>query len=93
MDSDHIVVGKERQLFLDGLWTSDSKGVSRVLHTPERREQVLVPESPWERHGMPSCVGYFRDGDRYRMWYRAGADGNQSAAHAARADGKNLRIR
>ena len=90
MDSGHVAVGRERQLFLDDLWTSDSKGVSRVLHTPERREKVLVPDNPWERHGMPSCVGYFRDGDRYRMWYRCDdtAEGNpRFTAYAESEDG------
>ncbi len=90
MDGRHIVVGKERQLFLDDLWTSDASGVSRVLHTPERREEVLIPDSPWERHGMPSCVGYFRDGDRYRMWYRCDdtAEGNpRFTAYAESQDG------
>ena len=90
MDGGHIVVGSDRQLFLDDLWTSDASGVSRVLHTPERREEVLAPESPWERHGMPSCVGYFRDGDRYRMWYRCDdtAEGNpRFTAYAESEDG------
>ncbi len=41
-------IGTDRQLFVDDFWIAESKGVSRKLHSPQKRETVLEPERPWE---------------------------------------------
>ena len=85
-------IGNERQLFLDSLMVSEVKRVERRLHHPTRRELVLTPDRPWETVGMPSCVGYFQDGDKYRLWYHCddNSEGNpRFTGYAESQDGVN----
>ena len=85
-------IGNERQLFLDSLMVSEVKRVERRLHHPTRRELVLTPDRPWETVGMSSCVGYFQDGDTYRLWYRCddNSEGNpRFTGYAESQDGGN----
>ena len=79
-------IGTARQLFVDDFWIDSSKGVRRVLNSPERREEVLVQDRPWERSGTLSCFGYFKDGDRYRMWYRCDDTGEGNPRFTAYAE-------
>lgn len=69
--SDPFDIGSRRELFVDdALIESLSGGVRLELHHPEPREIVLTHDAPWEGSGS----GYhsvFRDGDRYRLYYKA----------------------
>ena len=59
------------QLFLDDHIIERSTGFQRVLHHPEARGPVLVPERPWEAQGItPLYVGRRADG-RLECYYRA----------------------
>ena len=73
-----IDVGSDRQLFLDDIWFSRQQDVKLALHPPVPRNVVIQVDHPWEKKNINySCV--LRDGDRYRMWYRAmeeAADGD-----------------
>ncbi|MEQ1862204.1 MAG: hypothetical protein ABMA13_19990 [Chthoniobacteraceae bacterium] len=64
-------IGSRRELFVDdALIERVSGGATLRLHHPEPREIALVHDAPWEGSGS----GYhsvFKDGDRYRMYYKA----------------------
>jgi hypothetical protein len=67
-----IDVGDRRQLFVDGLLIDNMDAVRQVLHHPVPREIAIKPEHPWEEHGVSYMVA-FRDGDKFRAWYRVDA--------------------
>lgn len=64
-------LGARRELFIDDALVARLGGrASRRLHHPVPREIVLRHDAAWEGTGS----GYhsvFRDGDRYRMYYKA----------------------
>src|SRR6188768_1669967 len=66
-----IDVGSRRELFVDNFLIEKLTGqAQQVLHHPEPREIVITHDGTWEGSGS----GYhsiFRDGDRYRMYYKA----------------------
>jgi len=65
-----VDVGSRRELFVDDHLIERLDGARRVLHHPTPRKIALKHDAPWEGSGS----GYhsiFRDGDRYRMYYKA----------------------
>jgi hypothetical protein len=64
-------IGSRRELFVDDYFTERLAGNAELrLHHPIPRELVLLHDAPWEGTGS----GYhsvFRDGDLYRMYYKA----------------------
>jgi hypothetical protein len=64
-----VQIGADRQLFVDDFWIDTSAGVTRKLHEPVNRGAAISPENPWETYGVSYMVT-FRDGDRFRGWYR-----------------------
>lgn len=65
-----IEIGSRRELFVDRYLIDElSGGAALTLHKPEPQEVVLTTDKPWEGN---TCAYYtlFRDGDRYRMYYR-----------------------
>lgn len=64
-------IGTRRELFVDeALIESLSGGARLELHHPTTREIAIEHDAPWEGSGS----GYhsvFRDGNRYRMYYKA----------------------
>ena len=84
-------IGTQRQLFLDAFWISAANGVSRKLHSPQKRETVLERNKPWEP-GYVSYMGTMKDGDKFRGYYRCGKLGARGAeteltAYQESADG------
>jgi len=71
-DDAAVDIGSERQLFVDQYLIQKMAGVRQLLHHPTPREIVIKPEHPWEKHGVSYMVT-FRDGDRFRAWYRVDA--------------------
>ena len=65
-----IDVGTRRQLFVDGSRIERRSGVELTLHNPIAREVVLERDKPWEGASL-AYASVFRDGDRYRLYYRA----------------------
>jgi hypothetical protein len=70
--ADSIVeVGTRRELFLDDYLIREIRGGARKqLHHPQPQDIAIVHDAPWEGSG----TGYhsvFRDGDIYRMYYKA----------------------
>ena len=68
---DPIDVGSRRELFVDDCLIESLAGKAELrLNHPVARELVLEHDAPWEGTGS----GYhsvFRDGDKYRMYYKA----------------------
>ncbi len=65
-----IEIGSRRELFVDRHLIEHVDGVRIHMNRPQAREIVLVHDAPWEGTGS----GYhsvFRDGDLYRMYYKA----------------------
>ncbi len=67
-----VDIASRRQLFVDEHLIAAKKGVRLVMHLPTRREIVLRPDHPWEALGISYLVT-FKDGDRFRAWYRCDA--------------------
>jgi hypothetical protein len=69
--ADHIALGSRRELFVDDhMIGSLQGGAEQRLHHPQPKEIALMHDAPWEGSGS----GYhsvFRDGDLYRMYYKA----------------------
>ena len=66
---DVLRIGSDRQLFVDDHLIETMSRVRRRLHSPVRREAAIAAEHPWEKGGVSYMVA-FRDGDRFRAWYR-----------------------
>ena len=83
-------IGTDRQLFLDDYWIEKSNEVTRVLHSPVRREAAIVMDRPWEDGALHYLVTFW-DEDRYRAWYRASGytTGNSNTGYAESTDGIN----
>ncbi len=65
-----LQLGSHRELFADKHLIDKLSGDATLhLHKPEPQEVVLVTDKPWEGN---TCAYYsiFRDGDKYRMYYR-----------------------
>ena len=80
-----VDIGTRLELMIDDYLIAKTSGqVRHVLHHPVAREVVMRHDMPWEGSGC----GYhsiFRDGDRYRMYYKAWqltvADGRVEQPH------------
>lgn len=67
-------IGSRLELFVDDwLIENMSGGVDLKLHQAQPRDVVLRFDKPWEGR-WSGYVNVFRDGDLYRMYYRAGLD-------------------
>ncbi len=72
MDSAEMInIGSRRELFVDNyLVDTQSGNTSFRLHSPTSREAILVTNRPWEGNAC-GFITVFRDGDRFRMYYKA----------------------
>ncbi len=68
--SEPIEIGSRRELFVDHYLIEQLDGVSLKLHTPQPKGPAIRFDKPWE--GKYCAVfSMFKDGDIYRMYYRA----------------------
>ena len=81
-DGDAVRIGSNRQLFVDRHLIHEMSGTRQVLHQPTAREVAIMPEHPWEKFGVSYMVT-FREGDRFRAWYRVDAAQFGTAARRA----------
>ena len=66
-----INIRSRRELFIDNYLVDRLAGKVEVrLHHPTPREIVLVHDAPWEGNAT-AYHSVFKDGDLYRMYYRA----------------------
>jgi hypothetical protein len=68
-----IDIGSQLELFVDDYLVDRMEGVTQKLHSPIPREIALHLNQPWEGPDSYDPV-VIKDGDRYRMWYRAWHD-------------------
>ncbi len=68
-----IDIGSRLELFVDDYLIDSMDGTELKLNKPVGREIVLQHDRPWEG-SVTWCPVVVKDGDRYRMWYRAGSD-------------------
>jgi len=64
-----IDIGNRLELFVDDHLVDGMTGGQLRLHQPTRREIVMVHDEPWEGNASLYHTA-FRDGDRFRMYYR-----------------------
>lgn len=93
MDNSTIDIGQRRELFVDALLIERLEQARRVLHRPQPREIAIACDAPWEGEA-PGYATVLRDGDTYRMYYRAfpygigpDSDETQATCYAESADG------
>lgn len=73
-----IDIGDRRELLVDHDLIERLDGVRLELHRPQRREIVFRSDAPWEGNGC-AYQSVFKDGDRFRMYYRGGHHPNSKA--------------
>ena len=81
-----IAIGEQLQLFLDDRLIDQQRDLRRVLHSPRPAEVVIERDRSWEDSTMYDPV-VIRDGDRFRMWYRANF--NKPPFYTAYAESQN----
>ncbi len=89
-DLEPIDVGSRLQLFTDEHLIRSRNNVELRLHHPTPREVAITFDAPWEGDTC-AYVTVFKDGDRYRMYYR-GSNETPKPAHpevAAMAESKD----
>ena len=68
-----VDVGSRLELFVDDYLIETMDGVQLKLHEPHSEGTVYKFDQPWEG-GTSGYVTMFKDGDRYRMYYRGSSD-------------------
>jgi len=79
--ADPLKVGSTLQLFVDEHVTESLRGVSLKLHEPRPAGAAIRFDQPWEGNTSAYAI-VFKDGAKYRMYYRGSSDPqyfNQSA--------------
>lgn len=88
-----LKIGNRVEMFVDDYLIDRMEQTYLKLNPPERKEIVLSMERPWEGlgSGVYSCV--FKDGDKFKMYYRGTFDissdksQGQSCCYAESTDG------
>ncbi len=89
----YLELGRRWELFVDQYLIASSRRITLELNQPERREIVLKMDQPWEGPGSGVYSVVFKDGDLYRMYYRAslprlaGRRADEGCAYAQSSDG------
>lgn len=65
-----LEIGDRRQVFIDGTFLENAKGVELCVHPPRKTgEMTIKPEYPWEKGGVGPYSSVMKLGDTYHMWY------------------------
>ena len=80
-------IGSRLEPMVDNWLMEQLQRTTLKLHMPTPREVVLEFNQPWEG-SVSNYVGVMKDGDLYRMWYRAlNEEGERYNAYAESDDG------
>ncbi|MBI5693822.1 MAG: hypothetical protein HZC55_27420 [Verrucomicrobia bacterium] len=81
----------KRHLFLDPAILATTEGAVLKANPAQRRETVISPDRPWERHMISFFLTVRDEGGKLRMWYVCrddwGAGGQANLAYAESTDG------
>ncbi|WP_284639275.1 hypothetical protein [Paenibacillus silviterrae] len=86
-------IGKRVELFVDDNLIHRMDQTYLKLNTPEKKEIILTMDQPWEGSGSGIYCSVFKDGNIYRMYYRATFDASsdhsqgQACCYAESRDG------
>lgn len=68
-----IEIGNQRELFVNDFLVENISGKAELrLHYPTPQNIILEMNEPWEGNNSGLYVTVFQDGDKYRLYYRAG---------------------
>jgi len=88
-----LAIADKRQVFIDGRFLEESRGVELAVHKPKKTGQIVITcEHPWEQR-LGQYHSVLKDGNTYHMWYTVygTADSNavpvRSIAYARSNDG------
>jgi len=70
MKLEPVDIGGRIEMFVDSFLIGEKRNVSLRLNKPVRGEIVLRMENKWEQSGAGIYSTVFKDGDKYRMYYR-----------------------
>ena len=65
-----INLGTRHELFIDDYLVESVQGLTWRMHEPKKAEVALQFDAPWEGNNC-HYVSVFKDGNKYRMYYRA----------------------
>ena len=88
-----IVIGQRVEMFIDDFLIEGMDKTYLKLNPPEKKEVVLRMDKPWEGLGSGIYSSVFKDGDRFKMYYRGTFDNSsdkaegQSCCYAESSDG------
>lgn len=85
---DALDVRSRLEVFVDDYLFESLSGVTLRLHSPTPREVALHLDRPWEGPISYDPV-VMKDGDLYRMWYRAWRDEEQHSPRTCYAESKD----
>ncbi len=95
-NNEAVKIGNRVEMFVDDYLVANSNKATLRMNTPQRRECILKMDKPWEGPGSGIYSVVFKDGDIYRMFYRATFPENendstagQGCAYAESSDGVN----
>lgn len=74
-----IVVGSQRELFVDDALIQQQQRTGLKPHLPEAREVILTCDAPWEGN-ISGYYTFIVDGDLFRVYYR-GAHFDKKVTH------------
>jgi hypothetical protein len=72
-----VNIGSRVEMFIDDYLIEHASGAQLRLHRPTPEEIALPMDQPWEGPGSGVYSTVFRDGGKYRMYYRATAPENE----------------
>ena len=86
-----IDLGTRLELFVDDFLIDRMDGVRLQQQTPRSEGTVLTFDRPWEGN-TSGYTSLFKDGDRYRMYYRGSADPTYTIKATVRPDERILPV-
>jgi len=65
-------VGGGRQVFIDGTFLAEAKGVELCVHPPRKTGEITIGcDHEWEKGGIGPYSSVLKEGETYHMWYHA----------------------
>lgn len=74
-----ILFGGRTEMFIDDYLVERLENARFAINRPERREEVLAFQKPWEGRGSLACSAFWHEGQVY-LYYRGYPDGEDDAS-------------